>query len=38
LLSLHATDGTIIRYYYWFSNFLVYGGTGSGKTKSIGKR
>lgn len=23
LLSLHATDGTIIRYYYWFSNFLV---------------
>ena len=25
LLSLHATDGTIIRYYYWFSNFLVYG-------------
>lgn len=38
LLSLHATDGTIIRYYYWFSNFLVYGGAGSGKTKSIGKR
>ena len=37
LLSLHATDGTIIRYYYWFSNFLVYGGAGSGKTKSIGK-
>ena len=31
------TDGTIIRYYYWFSNFLVYGGAGSGKTKSIGK-
>lgn len=38
LLSLHATDWTIIRYYYWFSNFLVYGGAGSGKTKSIGKR
>ena len=37
LLSLHATGGTIIRYYYWFSNFLVYGGAGSGKTKSIGK-
>ena len=37
LLSLHATGGTIIRYYYWFSNFLVYGGAGSGKTESIGK-
>lgn len=37
LFSLRTVDGTVIKYYYWFSNFLVYGGAGSGKTKSIGK-
>ena len=37
LLSLDTVDGDTIKYYYWFSNYLVYGGAGSGKTKSIGK-
>lgn len=36
-LSLDTVDGTVIKYYYWFSSFLVYGGAGSGKTKSVGK-
>ena len=26
-----------LEFYYHYSNFLVYGGAGSGKTKSIGK-
>ena len=26
-----------LEFYYYYSNFLVYGGAGSGKTKSIGK-
>jgi len=26
-----------LEFYYYYSNFLIYGGAGSGKTKSIGK-
>lgn len=37
VLKLHTMSGRTIEYYYYFSNYLVYGGAGSGKTKSIGK-
>ena len=30
-------SGSHLEFYYPFSNFLVYGGAGSGKTKSVGK-
>lgn len=29
--------GRQLQFYYYYANFLVYGGAGSGKTKSIGK-
>lgn len=34
---LSGVRGRQLRFYYYFANFLVYGGAGSGKTKSIGK-
>ncbi|CDD84024.1 putative uncharacterized protein [Bacteroides sp. CAG:462] len=30
-------SGSHLKFFYPFSNFLVYGGAGSGKTKSVGK-
>jgi len=37
VFDLKTTSGVVIKFYYPFDNFLVYGGAGSGKTKSIGK-
>ena len=34
---LSGVRGRQLRFYYYYANFLVYGGAGSGKTKSIGK-
>ncbi|MCM0298282.1 type IV secretion system DNA-binding domain-containing protein [Bacteroides fragilis] len=34
---LSGVPYTHLEFYYYYSNFLVYGGAGSGKTKSIGK-
>lgn len=34
---LSGTSKKRLEFYYYYSNFLVYGGAGSGKTKSIGK-
>lgn len=34
---LSGVRGRQLQFYYYYANFLVYGGAGSGKTKSIGK-
>lgn len=34
---LSGISGRYLKFYYHYANFLVYGGAGSGKTKSIGK-
>lgn len=34
---LSGAKGKYLKFYYHFANFLIYGGAGSGKTKSIGK-
>lgn len=37
LPALSGVKGHYLKFYYHYANFLVYGGAGSGKTKSIGK-
>lgn len=34
---ISGVSGRELKFYYYYANFLVYGGAGSGKTKSIGK-
>jgi hypothetical protein len=34
---LSGSRNRALKFYYYYANFLVYGGAGSGKTKSIGK-